>query len=178
MKPLFTVHEGEFLVGDHINRKLGRRYEVWVPTKDEGIDLLVTRRKGKQRPVRLQVKFSRDFGSKRIPPEKLLARAWFTLRPDKVRKSRADLWVFVVLTLRHDAYFALVPTSELRKRIPKNAGKMWNLYLTVFRPKKCFDFRGAKKDEEQVAVLGRRFDRKRDYSRFLENWRLLAQMSK
>ena len=40
MKPLFTIHEGEFLVGDYINRKLGRKFDVWVPTKDTGVDLL------------------------------------------------------------------------------------------------------------------------------------------
>ena len=34
MKPLFTIHEGEFLVGDYINRKLAKRFDVWVPTKD------------------------------------------------------------------------------------------------------------------------------------------------
>ena len=45
MKPMFTIHEGEFLVGDYINRNLKDKYEVWVPTKDEGTDLLVTHRK-------------------------------------------------------------------------------------------------------------------------------------
>ena len=39
MKPIFTIHEGEFLAGDHINRKLGHKYDVWVPTKDSGVDL-------------------------------------------------------------------------------------------------------------------------------------------
>src|SRR5438309_2051688 len=28
MKPIFTIHEGEFLVGDHINRKFGRRFDI------------------------------------------------------------------------------------------------------------------------------------------------------
>jgi 3D (Asp-Asp-Asp) domain-containing protein len=40
MKPLFTIHEGEFLVGDHINRKLGNKFDVWVPTKDSGVEFL------------------------------------------------------------------------------------------------------------------------------------------
>lgn len=44
MKPMFTVHEGDFLVGDYINGDLGKKYEVWVPTKDTGADLLVTRK--------------------------------------------------------------------------------------------------------------------------------------
>ena len=28
MKPIFTIHEGEFLVGDHINRKFGGNFET------------------------------------------------------------------------------------------------------------------------------------------------------
>ncbi len=51
MKPLFTVHEGEFLVGDYINRKFRRKYDVWVPTKDIGIDLLVTRKQRRGKAV-------------------------------------------------------------------------------------------------------------------------------
>ncbi len=43
MKTLFTIHAGEFLVGDHISRRFGLKYDVWVPAKDTGIDLLVTR---------------------------------------------------------------------------------------------------------------------------------------
>jgi hypothetical protein len=48
----------EFLVGDHINRQLGHKYNVWVPTKDSGVDLLVTRKGGKGRAAGLRVKFS------------------------------------------------------------------------------------------------------------------------
>lgn len=42
MKPLFTIHEGEFLVGEYISRKLKDLHEVWVPVKDKGVDLLIT----------------------------------------------------------------------------------------------------------------------------------------
>ena len=40
MRAFFTVHPGEFLVGDYITRNLP--YDVWVPAKDAGIDLLLT----------------------------------------------------------------------------------------------------------------------------------------
>ena len=59
MRPLFTVHAGEFLVGQHIERKF-KRTNVWVPTKDVGVDLLVTNATS-TKAVSLQVKFSRDF---------------------------------------------------------------------------------------------------------------------
>ena len=41
MKTLFTIHAGEYLVGSEIE-KLFKNYRVWIPSKDTGIDLLVT----------------------------------------------------------------------------------------------------------------------------------------
>ena len=58
MKPLFTSHAGEFVVGEYIERKYPR-VNVWVPTKDTGVDLLISGKKNK-RVLSLQVKFSRD----------------------------------------------------------------------------------------------------------------------
>lgn len=137
MKPIFTIHEGEFLVGDYITRKLGKRYDVWVPTRDSGVDLLVTRRKGKGRPVGLQVKFSRSY---RIP-KGVVATSWFKLEPAKVRASRADLWVFVIITLKHKQYFVVIPTRELARRIPKDCGSKWHVYLWVYPGKRCYNVR-------------------------------------
>lgn len=51
MKPIFTIHAGEFLVGDHITRKYRGKYEVWIPATDTGIDLLVTQLKKRRDPV-------------------------------------------------------------------------------------------------------------------------------
>ena len=38
MKSLFSIHEGEFLVGDYITRNMSKKYEVWVPAKGMGED--------------------------------------------------------------------------------------------------------------------------------------------
>ncbi len=54
MRPLFTIHAGEFVVGDHIERKF-RRVNLWVPSRDTGTDLLVTDSKN-EKTVSLQVK--------------------------------------------------------------------------------------------------------------------------
>jgi len=40
MRPMFTIHAGEYLVGLHLQQRLG--LNVWIPAKDTGIDLLVT----------------------------------------------------------------------------------------------------------------------------------------
>ncbi len=59
MKPLFTIHAGELLVDHEIERKF-RRVNVWIPTKDTGVDLLVSNNDNTT-TVSLQVKFSRDY---------------------------------------------------------------------------------------------------------------------
>jgi hypothetical protein len=38
MKSLFTIHAGEFLVSEAIERKFPK-VNVWVPAKDTGVDL-------------------------------------------------------------------------------------------------------------------------------------------
>lgn len=173
MKPIFTIHEGEFLVGDYISRKLGKRYDVWVPTKDDGLDLLVTPKKGDGRPVSLQVKFSRSY---KIPAElvgRVQATSWYSLNVDKIRTSRADLWVFVIITLRHDPHFVVIPTKELRKRILAKSGKRWDLYLWVYPGKKCYNTRDIG-NVDRIAALKRGIgDTKRDFSEWLDNWSLL-----
>lgn len=59
MKPMFSVHAGEYLTGSHIERKFCH-VNLWVPAKDKRIDLFVSDRTNRQ-TVSLQVKFSKDF---------------------------------------------------------------------------------------------------------------------
>jgi hypothetical protein len=35
MKPIFTIHAGEYLVGSHIESKF-KKLNVWLPTKARG----------------------------------------------------------------------------------------------------------------------------------------------
>lgn len=177
MKPIFTIHEGEFLVGDHINRKFGRKYNVWVPTKDSGVDLLVTRKNGAGKPVGLQVKFSRSFEVHADLSRHVLATSWYTLDPKKIRQSEADLWVFVFMTLRHERYFVLLPTAELRKRIPRGCGSKWNLYLWAYADGSCYQVRDLTLEGRLNAVHRGVLDRLRDFSKWFENWRLLEKLS-
>ncbi len=178
MKPLFTIDGGEFLVGDHINRRLGHRFEVWVPTKDSGVDLLVTRKRRDGKNVGLQVKFSRGFSIREDMAHRLIATSWFTLEPRKIRKSPADLWVFVILTLKHQQHFVVIPTRELEKRIPRHSGRKWNIYLWVYKNRVCFQVRDlVKKERLETIDLGVR-DRRHDFSEWLENWKLLDRLTR
>jgi hypothetical protein len=173
LKPLFTIHEGEFLVGDHIIRKFGNKYEVWIPAKDNGVDLLVTPTSGPGKPVTLQVKFSRGFNPKSIPAEKLLGWGWYTLNPAKIKSSKADVWVFVILTLQHNPYFILIPTAALKKRIPRNSARIWHLYLAAFSNRKCYDMRGVARSNIKEILDSGPADPRRDFTAFLENWDVL-----
>lgn len=101
MRPLFTVHAGEFLVGEYIERSF-RNTNVWLPSKDSGIDLLVTNKKN-QAPVSLQVKYSRDFLVTNLSAkfqEPLRACGWWTFDPKKLRTSPADYWVLLIIWFR------------------------------------------------------------------------------
>ncbi|MBM7457244.1 putative helicase [Oceanisphaera litoralis] len=64
MQPLFTIHAGEYLVGSHIEQAMtdpnGDKINVWIPSKDTGVDLLITDKNNKK-TTSLQVKFSKDF---------------------------------------------------------------------------------------------------------------------
>ncbi len=97
MKPLFTIHAGEYLVGSIIEEKY-KDLRVWLPSKDTGIDLLVTDLSCKK-TLSLQVKFSKDFmgnqqKSKGI--EHVKSGGWWTFKRNKIKESPADLWVLVL----------------------------------------------------------------------------------
>jgi len=178
MKPLFTIHEGEFLVGDYINRQLGKKFDVWVPTKDRGIDLLVTRKSIQGKAAGLQVKFSRSFDIRAELASHVIATSWFTLDPKKILQSEADLWVFVILTLRHEEHFVVIPTRELRKRIPRSKRLKWNLYLWVYKDGSCYEVRSLGKEERLYTVHSGVRDSQMDYSEWLEQWSLLDRLTR
>jgi predicted helicase len=93
VRPLFTVHAGEFLVGQHIESSFKDK-NVWVPTKDTGIDLLVTNSENAE-AVALQVKFSRDFlPLMKLTPvaqKQLRSYTWFTLDQKHLARSHGPL---------------------------------------------------------------------------------------
>ncbi len=43
MKPLFTIHAGEYLVASEIEKRIGKNVRIWLPVKDTGVDILVRR---------------------------------------------------------------------------------------------------------------------------------------
>src|SRR5262245_31694955 len=139
MRPLFTVHAGEYLVGAHIEQT-HRKWRVWMPTKDTGIDFLVTDFRNR-RAVSLQVKFSKDFNpaSRQILLQnKLRAAGWWTHQPHKIKKSQADFWVLVLPSfIEHETSFIIIPPAELLRRFQAIHGRANRIdsYLWVTRTK-------------------------------------------
>ena len=87
MKPLFTVHVGEYLVGSYIEQHY-KLASVWIPSRDTGVDLMVSDRKGRS-TVSIQVKFGKDFLPTHMAyefQEPLRVCSWFTINRDKLRK--------------------------------------------------------------------------------------------
>jgi len=48
----------------------------------------------------------------------------------------------------------------------------------AFKPRKRYDLRGLTKSESHLSVVDGPRDKKRDYSQYLGNWKLLDKMSK
>ena len=76
MRPMFTIHAGEYLVGLYVQQRLG--LNVWIPAKDTGIDLLVTDRENRH-TVSLQAKYGKDFlpGKSAALRDSLRCLSWF-----------------------------------------------------------------------------------------------------
>ena len=171
MRPIFTIHAGEYLVASHIERRYvkSRGIRVWVPSKDNGIDLLVTDQLCRK-TVSLQVKYSKSYDCER----EFDATGWWQIKREKVKISKADYWVFVVPEFCgkrkvSSCYFVILTPEELYERLRNIHGdeKLYNVYLTI-KDEVVIETRDANVDERN-----RQFERPtgyRNFSRFLNKW--------
>jgi len=180
MRPFFTVHAGEYLVGSEIERQF-KQVNVWVPSRDTGIDLLMSSRKNR-RTVSVQVKFSKDFLPHMKPElqKSLRACGWWTINRDKLQTSPADYWVFVLLGFeRHTTDFVIIRPSEFWKRHQASlgAGKIIQSYLWVTKDDRCWEARGLPVTDQQRIADGRFRDSSRDLTRWLNAWAVFKKLS-
>jgi hypothetical protein len=181
MHPLFTVHAGEFLVGQHIEQSFKGK-NVWVPTKDLGVDLLVTNSKN-TKLVTVQVKFSRDFlpimklGLPVI--RKLRSSTWFTVDRNKLANSTADRWVFVLLGVERgtDDYIIIKPNellAKLKKLDPKS--QRCQVFIWVTQNRRAWLVKGLK-GEDKLRIADNRFKNSiRDLTEHLNDWRAIKSL--
>jgi len=183
MKPLFTVHAGEYLVGDCIESRLGDRLNVWIPSRDTGIDLLVTNRSN-QRATSLQVKFGKDY----LPEKRAELRhslrclAWFTLGRAKLDNSRAEFWVFVLYAFEADMPdYLVIPTANLQKYVAEaHASKSdkVQIYFSSTQSDRCWETRGLRNAEMEQIASGSYNDPIRDFTRYLNQWAVIEDKLK
>lgn len=181
MKTLFTVHAGEYLVGSYIEKHF-RDLSLWLPSKDTGIDLLLTSRT-RTRAVSLQVKYSKDFNVSHEPivVSKVLAAGWWSLDRKKILSSHADFWVFVLTSfLEYKTSYVIVPRNELVERFTRIFGtaRRVDSYLWVTKSGACWETRGLKKSEKEMLVFGRAPNESRNFSRYLNQWDQLRKKLK
>jgi hypothetical protein len=176
MKPLFTVHAGEYLVGSYIERTFPS-WNVWVPSKDAGIDLLVSDAKNRKLCT-LQVKFSKDFNPTNrssLAKDRLSAAGWWTLDYSKIQKSKADFWIFVLPSFEEKkTSYIILPPAELLRRIKIIHGTERNRiqsYLNVTKSKQCWESRGLRKDTQKLILDDTFTDKTRNFTPFLNAWK-------
>ncbi len=180
MRPIFTVHAGEYLVANHIESQFRGLMRVWVPSKDDGVDLLVTDRFNRK-AISLQVKFSKDF----LPSDKSallrenLTFGWWSLQHKKIEESEADLWVFVLMDFwSKTARYVVIPPKILLRTLIKIHGKqkIFQTYIAVSKRGQCFLIRGLSKDDQTKIAKGEYSDSERDFSKWVDNWDAIKQM--
>jgi hypothetical protein len=179
MKTLFTIHAGEFLVGSEIEKKING-VNVWVPSKDKGIDLLVSDSKNKKL-VTIQVKFSRDFlvtHMEEIFQKGLLACGWWTHKRKKIQESIADLWIFVLQAFDpKKSQYIIISPQELDQRLSQIHGPIETLqsYLWVTEKGKCWETRGLSKKDQILIANNAYTNEDRNFTRYLNVWKNLEQ---
>ena len=183
MKPLFTIHAGEYLVGCHIEQHF-KRVSVWVPSRDTGVDLLLSDRRNRQ-TISLQVKLSRDYLPTHWSAEfqaKLRASCWWTIKRDKLMKSLADFWVFVMPGFAgHTVDFVVIPRKALLRRLQSIHGKrqrLYQTYLCATARERCFETRGLRMDELLRIAYGSYEQKQRDFSEWLNNWTPVSRLNR
>ncbi|GBD98662.1 hypothetical protein BMS3Abin07_00688 [bacterium BMS3Abin07] len=188
MKPLFTIHAGEYLVGSYIENQF-KNTHIWIPSKDIGIDLLSSDLLNKKF-VSLQIKFSKDYIETHPPyrhdifQERLLSCSWFKLSRNNIEKTKADLWIFIICgsnerNMMNMQYLIIEPKPLLRKliKIYGDLNTYW-IYFWITKNGKCWDTRGLNKNE-QILVANDTFkDKSRDFTSFLNNWYKIEELNK
>jgi len=182
MKSLFTVHAGEFVTGNYIERTF-RHVNVWVPAKDTGVDLLVSDAKNKN-VLSLQVKFSRDFLATHMSAvfqKPLRACGWWALDRQKILTSPADYWVFVLVGFeRRSTDFVIIKPAELLKRLHAIHGRQKKVqsYLWVTENRRCWETRGLRLPEQLLIVQGQFKSDDRDFTEYLNNWKPIKELNR
>lgn len=194
MRPIFTIHAGEFIFGEEVEKK-HPNVRLWLPTKDTGVDFLLTSQ-NREKTVGVQVKMSRDYrpnvASSQFE-EALEAAGWFVFSAKKLHQSKAEIWSLVLVSRerRSRPYFVNVAPAELLKRLKIIHGEneSYHLYVWVLSKKKlhggnkdsgyiCMEGRKLKSAEKNEIVSGDFVFGSRDLTKYFECWDFVENLSR
>lgn len=182
MQPMFTIHAGEYLVGSHIEKN-HKGVNVWLPSKDTGIDLLLSN-SNNSKTVSIQVKFSKDFLATHMDDifqKGLKSCGWWTLNHSKIKDSKADFWIFVQHSFNDkNIQYTIIKPDDLLNRLVAIHGKQvkYQMYLWVTNKSKCWEARGLKKKDQILTANDSYKDDIRDFSKNLNNWDFILKLLK
>ncbi len=183
MRPLFTIHAGEFVVGEYIERHF-RSLNVWIPSKDTGIDLLVTNKENSC-TISLQVKLSRDYRAPEAITDferRTIAAGWLNFRRDKIQESTANFWVIVLVSCerRLPPQFIIIPPGKLLEHLTKVDGnelERHHFYPWVTNDNRALNGRGINPTERGKLAEHGSIPEKRDLTAYLNNWGALKSLA-
>lgn len=184
MNPLFTIHAGEFVFGEHVEKKF-KSLRLWIPTKDTGVDFLITS-KDHRKVLAVQVKMSRDYRpqfSKTEYERVLRAAGWFVFSHKALEESKADLWSLILIfhERKSKPVFINIPPKKLLEKLVDIHGEkpVYHLYPWVAQVDDglvCIEGRGMKSSDKQMLSRGE-FDSKRDLGVYYDDWAMLESLS-
>ena len=177
MKPIFSVHAGEYLVATHIEENYPD-LNIWLPTRDTGVDLLVTD-KANTRMVSVQVKFSKDYmgslgnSTSEAVVAKVKSGGWWTFNHKKLSNSAADVWILALYRFTKKDYdFIIIEPQELLKRyraLGRNQEAIQS-YVQVTSSDRCWETRGLSKQQQDEVAFDQYTNPIRDLTEYLNNW--------
>jgi hypothetical protein len=111
----------------------------------------------------------------------LRACGWWTIDRDKLKRSAADYWVFVLQGFANRSVdFVVVPPRDLLQRLQRIHGRhrRYQSYLWVAEKKRCWESRDLKRRDQLLIVLGEYADRSRDFTHWLNAWSPVARLNR
>ena len=181
MNPIFLIHAGEFLFAKQVEAN-HRDLNCWVPSKDRGVDLLLTS-SDNRKTVGVQVKSSRSYLRGAGPgdgSERLKIGGWCNFSRNRLENSPADIWSFVLISPRRSEppVFLNIPPADLLQRLEKIHGvrDKYSIYPWVTSDNKALDGRSLSQGEK-LALENYELDwGDRDFTDCLEAWDFLEDL--
>jgi len=178
MRPIFTIHAGEFLLASRIEQ-VSKELNVWIPAKDRGIDLLITDSTN-CKTVSIQVKMTRDYRPPKATSDFqriLSGTGWVRINRKALELSEADLWSVVIVSPNRAELpmYLHIPPKILLQKLKDIHGdkKEYHFYPWVTNEGNCIHGRGMGRKQIKEYLQGVYDLGSRDLSEYYENWTFL-----